>query len=249
MTALRTAIVFLTRVPVGIGSGEPRPAAAVGWFPIVGAVIGAATGGVYAGLFHAVPPVVAAVGAVAFAHVITGAFHLDGLADTADAVPGAMSVERRLEILRDSRLGTYGTAAVTLTIVAQVGAVATLGPRAGFLALTAAHSLGRAAAVALMGTTVIGFGRPARSTGLGVDYLDDLRLGAVIAGGCCGAAIAVALLGIVVGTIAVLLAVVTAALAHRIAHRAFGGIVGDVLGATATVGEVLVLVAASSTAL
>ena len=74
---------------------------AVPWFPIVGVVVGAAVGGIAAGLWHVVPRRVAAAVAVLLGVLITGAFHEDGLADVADAFAGGWTVERRLQILED----------------------------------------------------------------------------------------------------------------------------------------------------
>ncbi|MGZ4700945.1 MAG: adenosylcobinamide-GDP ribazoletransferase, partial [Ilumatobacteraceae bacterium] len=83
LTGLLAAIQFLTRVPVRLRR-EPDVAASVPWFPLVGALIGAAVGGAAAGLWYLVPPVVAASVAVVLGVLITGAFHEDGLADVAD---------------------------------------------------------------------------------------------------------------------------------------------------------------------
>ena len=109
-------------------------------------------------------PVAAAV-AVLFGVLLTGAFHEDGLADTADAVAGGWTVERRLEILKDPRHGSYGVAALSGSIVLRIVAVASLGPAAAFAGLVAAHTLGRGAAVVTMGVAPV-----ARADGLGADY-------------------------------------------------------------------------------
>ena len=98
--------------------------------------------------------------------MLTGAFHEDGLADTADALGRVEHPNERREILKDSRHGSYGVAAMCSTIVLRVVCVASLGPAAAFAGLVAAHTLGRGAAVAVMGTARAG----ARPTGLGADY-------------------------------------------------------------------------------
>ena len=130
-------------------------AAAVSWFPVVGALVGAAVGGVAAGLGELVPMSVAAAVGRAVRRAVTGAFHEDGLADTADAVAGGWTVERRLEILKDPRHGSYGVAALCGSIVLRIVAVATLGPAAAFAGLVAAHALGRGAAVVTMGVAPV----------------------------------------------------------------------------------------------
>src|SRR5258706_6058489 len=148
MRGLRAAITFLTRVPVG--DCDADIATAPPWFPFVGALVGALVGVVFVGTWHLVAPAVAAVLAVAVGALVTGAFHHDGLADTADAFGGGWSPAQRLEIMKDSRHGTYGVITIVLVVVAQVTALATLGPAQGFAALVAAHTLRRAGAVALM---------------------------------------------------------------------------------------------------
>ena len=114
-----------------------------------------------------VPPLVAGAVAVAVGLLITGAFHEDGLGDIADAFGGGWTVERRLEILKDSRHGTYGVAAICASIVLRVVALGSLpGPWAMFTGAVAAHTMGRVAAVALMAGTM----RLATHSGLGADY-------------------------------------------------------------------------------
>jgi adenosylcobinamide-GDP ribazoletransferase len=119
LTGLLAATQFLTRIPIRLRR-EPDVAASVPWFPVVGAIVGGVVGGVGAGLWHLVPPLVAASVAIAFGLLITGAFHEDGLADVADAFGGGWTVERRLEILKDSRHGSYGVAALCSSIVVRV---------------------------------------------------------------------------------------------------------------------------------
>ena len=110
---------------------------------MVGTIVGCLVGVVYLLASQALPATVAAVVAIAFGIAITGAFHLDGLADSADAFAGGTTVERRFEILKDSRLGTYGTSALVLVLFLEVAALATLAPRTGLIALVTAHVCGR----------------------------------------------------------------------------------------------------------
>lgn len=235
--ALRAAIVFLTRIPVGLGTDPPPLAAAVPWFPVVGAGIGAVVAGTYALLEPGLPSTPAAAIAITVGLLVTGAFHLDGLADVADAVAGGATPERRLEILDDPRVGTFGAAAVVLQLLIQVVSVAALAPADALTALVVAHALGRSSAVALMGV-----GRPARDHGLGVDYLAALTRPQVVVGVALGM-VSAGLLGWA-GLSAIGAAIVIVALMAGLAHRAFGGIGGDVLGATEQVTESAVLLVA-----
>src|SRR6478736_1399109 len=103
------AVAFLTRIPVGrfVTLGPDDVGRGVVFFPIVGAAVGALAGLAAEGLDGPLPALVAGGLGVAVALVLTGALHLDGLADTADAF-GAGNRERRLEIMRDSRTGSFG---------------------------------------------------------------------------------------------------------------------------------------------
>lgn len=232
------AVQFLTRIPIRLRSA-PDLAACVPWFPLVGAAIGAVIGAVVVGLMELVPAGVAAGVGIVFGLVLTGAFHEDGLADTADAL-GGWSPEQRREILKDSRHGSYGVAAMCSTILLRTLCVASLGPATAFAALVAAHSLARGASVAVMVTAP-------PTAGLGADYARDLR--PVAAGLGVSASLVVA--AIATGWWAVPLAAaagVGALAVAWLARRAFGGVSGDLLGAVEQVGEILVLVVATALA-
>lgn len=235
------AVQFLTRIPIRLRSA-PDLAASVPWFPLVGALIGAAIGLTAAGLMELVPASVAAAAAIIVGMMITGAFHEDGLADTADAL-GGTTPERRREILTDSRHGSYGVAAMCSTIVLRIICVASLGPAAAFAGLVSAHTLGRGAAVAAMGVA-----RPADHEGLGADYTRVLSQRSVLAGVLVALACSALVSGWWVGPLA-LAAGVGAVAVVLLAHRAFGGISGDLLGAVEQVGECLVLIVVSGLAL
>ncbi|HSM64897.1 MAG TPA: adenosylcobinamide-GDP ribazoletransferase [Ilumatobacteraceae bacterium] len=235
------AVQFLTRVPIRLRAA-PDLAACVPWFPIVGAAIGASVGAVVAGLMELVPALVAAAVGVVFGVVLTGAFHEDGLADTADAL-GGWSPEQRREILKDSRHGSYGVVAMCSTVVIRVVCVASLGPAVAFAGLVAAHTLGRGAAVAVMGTAP-----PVPTSGLGADYARGLTPSRTAVGVIAALVIAAAATGWWAVPLAGA-AAVGAVMVAVIAHRAFGGASGDVLGAVEQVGENLVLIVVTGLAL
>ncbi len=240
---LLAALQFLTRVPIRLRR-EPSLSRTVAWFPLAGALIGAAIGGVAAGLWELTPPLVAAAVAVAVGLLITGAFHEDGLGDIADAFGGGWTVERRLEILKDSRHGTYGVAAMCASIVVRIVALGSLpGPAAMFAAALAAHTMGRVAAVGLAGSM-----RLATHTGLGADYgrsTTPLRATIGVASGLAVTALAT---GWWVAPLAGA-ALAAAAATGLLARRKIGGISGDVLGAAEQVAECLTLVVISGLAL
>lgn len=235
------AAQFLTRVPIRLRAA-PDLAASVPWFPVVGALIGAVVGGVAAGLMEVVPATVAAAVAVIVGLALTGAFHEDGLADTADAL-GGWTPERRREILKDSRHGSYGVAAMCSTIVLRIICVAALTPAAAFAGLVAAHTLGRGAAVALMASAP-----PVPTEGLGAASTRALSRRRAAAGVVAAIAIGTLAVGWWVVPLSAS-AAVGALLVARLARRAFGEISGDVLGAVEQVGECLVLIVVTGLAL
>ena len=119
---LRAAVRFLTRVPVpgAVTTAEDLPHA-IGWFPLVGAGVGAAIGGVATLALPWWDPAIAAVLAIAVGLLLTGGFHEDAASDAADGLGGGFTTERVLEIMRDSRIGAYG--AMTLWVVLSLRAL------------------------------------------------------------------------------------------------------------------------------
>lgn len=237
MTGFLGALQFLTRVPVRTATA-PDLARSVPWFPIVGAVVGLVVGAVAVSGQELLTPVVAAALAVLAGVLVTGAFHEDGLADTADALVGGWTVERRLEILKDPRHGSYGVAALTGSIVLRVACLASLGPAAAFATAVAAHTVGRGTAVVVMGVAPT-----ARPSGLGADYTRGLGVWPVAAAAVAAAAIGAVATGWWIGPIVAAAAITGAATAGWAVAR-IGGITGDVLGAVEQVVECAVLVVA-----
>jgi adenosylcobinamide-GDP ribazoletransferase len=170
--------------------------------------------------------------------LITGAFHEDGLGDIADAFGGGYTLERRLEILKDSRHGTYGVAAMCASILVRAIALGSLTTWQTMLAgAIAAHVLARGAAVVLMATVSL-----AGHSGLGADYGRSTSAGRATMAALLAIALGVAAVGWWV-TIAALVAVVAAVTVGVLARHKIGGISGDVLGAAEQVAECAVLIA------
>jgi adenosylcobinamide-GDP ribazoletransferase len=141
------AVAFLTRIPAGRTFRDAGAGAAL--FPVVGAAIGAAVGGSTYGLARVVPAPAAAGIALAIGALLTGALHLDGLADTADALAGR-SREAALAIMRDHAVGVYGAVAIALDLLVKAAALSALAGRArAVLEALAAGALSRAAAPVL----------------------------------------------------------------------------------------------------
>ncbi len=121
------ALRFLTRIPVPSSSRtDDSLPPALKFFPVIGALIGCAAALVHALLEPHLPPLVTALLTVSFLVIVTGCLHEDGLADAADGFGGGWARERILEIMRDSRIGTYGAAALILSLLARVVLIAAL---------------------------------------------------------------------------------------------------------------------------
>ncbi len=236
--SLRVAWAFLTRLPGGAHPSTERDLGrSVPWFPLVGAIVGVLSGGVFWAVWTPLGAPLAAILAVATGAALTGAFHEDGLADTVDAL-GGTTPEQRREIMKDSRLGTFGTLALVLATLVQVFAVMPLAARDAIIAMALAHGVGRASAV-----TAMSLMRAASGSGLGHGYAAHLRAApcAVSLLVSYGAAFALG----PVGVFAVGAATGGAVLVGLVAYRRFGGMTGDVLGATAQVSQIAGLVAVS----
>jgi adenosylcobinamide-GDP ribazoletransferase len=146
------AAQFLTRVPTpALKDFEPDwISRSARYFPLVGLMVGLVCAGVFVTASHVWSGWSAALLALAAGVLVTGAFHEDGLADTFDGLGGGGTPERRLEIMKDSRIGTYGALALGLVLALKAAALADLSPLLGAWALACAHAGGRSAAVLAM---------------------------------------------------------------------------------------------------
>lgn len=257
---LATAFSLLTVVPTGPAGGSADSGRqSVKWMPVVGVSVGAAVGVVCAGVFSALrwagvselPAVaLAAVAGVVTDFAVTRGMHWDGLADVADAWWGGFDRDRRLEIMGDSAVGTFGTFAV-------VGAFAALAIGLGMatssaIILVPAFAISRLAAV-----FAAQLGKPAKPGGLGATVLargtDFARGGRaaftwLVAVASCLGAVAIAAAFVapssVFGLMAASLVSIfgAAALPHLIASR-MGGVTGDVIGASILLTEIVAVLA------
>jgi adenosylcobinamide-GDP ribazoletransferase len=238
ITDLAVAIAFFTRLPLRpAGPVDGAAVARASWCaPLVGALIGALAGLAYWAAWRLnLPPFVCAALAVGAGMLLTGGLHEDGLADTADGL-GGETRERALDIMRDGRIGAYGTCALVICLVLRIGALADL-PRAALVAwaLVGAHAAARTVLPAFMRLVP-----PARADGLSASAGAPSRERAAVA-----AAIGIALLWMALGfrnaLIALVLVLIGALVIAWLARRKFGGQTGDVLGAVEQVSETLVL--------
>jgi adenosylcobinamide-GDP ribazoletransferase len=234
-----SALSLLTRLPLNLKA--PSGAAAAWAWPLAGAVIGAIAGIIAtvaqtAGL----PPGLAAALALVTQALLTGAMHEDGLADCADGFWGGWTPARRLEIMKDSQIGTYGTLALILVTLIRWSAVATLlASGAGPLFLVAMGTLSRAP-MALIAALLPG----ARTTGLSA-AVGRPSLTTAVAGAALAAALALPGLGLAILPVALAIALISATLALT-ARTKIGGQTGDVLGASQQLAEAAALITATA---
>jgi adenosylcobinamide-GDP ribazoletransferase len=233
--ALRLAFSFLTILPVldSRPASEEMVGRSFAWFPIVGFILGLALCGVDVFLALAFGPLICSLLVVLALTVVTGGVHLDGLADTADALGAGRDRARSLEILRDSRVGSFGAIAIFFDLALKVAALASLTGLHRYAALILAPGLAR-----LMMVEVT----------RGIDYLRDdgagstlLRPYATRTHRLVGPVTAI-VLAIVFSEFPTLIVAPAVMLAMRAFYRRWlGGVTGDLIGACGELVEIAVL--------
>ncbi|NIX76939.1 adenosylcobinamide-GDP ribazoletransferase [Microvirga terricola] len=251
LTDLARCLRFYSRLPVSTLPWEHDPHALPEFqrltrvLPVAGLVLGLLPALVLAlALFLDLGPWLAAILSIAAMTLTTGAFHEDGLTDTADSFGGATR-ERRLAIMKDSLIGSYGASALILAFALRIGALAALAdrlaPLAACIALLIVASLSRTAG--LMPLVLLPPARPdGASQAVGQPTRDALWLAAAIA----------SLLAVVLGMIAglapsgvglmIALSALSGLALTRFAARHIGGQTGDIAGAAQQVAEIAALI-------
>ena len=161
------AVMLLTRLPAGrLGYDVPKLASAVWFFPSVGIPIGLLVGLTYIGMCYlGILPTLASILAFSIGLIVTGAMHEDGLADCADGFGGGQSKNQKLEIMRDSRIGSFGVLALFFIVSARIVSLSNLPPNHEVLfAVIALAMISR-----LVMVFYLTFLSPARDEGLGRD--------------------------------------------------------------------------------
>lgn len=234
-------IMFLTRLPVppSLIYSEGRLARAARYFPLVGVLVGLISGGVFFLTSQWFDSNLAAMLAILIGVLVTGALHEDGLADCCDGLGGGHTRERALQIMRDSRIGTYGACALIGTFGLRMGALSTFAAYEGFIALIVAHSVSRG-----LLPLVLVSGKYARTRGLASSVAGGV--GTIEAAAAVIFSILFTMLaGPVAGSAAGAAAVLTGAVMLAILLRRLGGYTGDGLGAIQQVAEIAVLITLS----
>ncbi len=247
---LTLAVTFLTGVPLKV-DGEVSPGdlwGSMGWYPLVGLVMGLGAWAVYAGLVSFLPALVAAALVIILLALLTRGLHLDGLMDTADGVLSGAPRDRALEIMKDHNVGAMGVAAAVLLLVLKIAALGAL-TRAD----AAAPLLAGWCAARTLPALNVYWWPYARPAGTGEAFTRDHTPGPLqLAGGLLLAGVVVAGLaglwagaagswyaGLVVAAVAMGVALgVQSAVAKRL-----GGLTGDVYGMGIELAEAAALVA------
>ena len=239
------ALQFLTAVPVPVSvpAGPKELGRSLACFPLIGALLGLVLAALDRALLLALPLPVVTVLLLIAGTLLTGGLHLDGLMDTCDGVFGGRTRERRLEIMRDSRVGSYGVLAGALQLLLKYAVLVTLpvvwrGP-----ALVLSALCGRWAMAAAMWAFPY-----ARAEGLGSGFKAGVTAPVVIVATVLAAALAWATLGGLGGAALLAVVAVTWGLAAALG-RAVGGLTGDCYGALNEVAEATVLVTLSGVSL
>ncbi len=246
------AVQFFTRIPVtgrladwvGFDSQMLRDSAA--YFPLVGALVGVCAGAVFwaaAGLFGPGPIALILASALSLVAslLLTGAFHEDGLADVADGLGGFVSPEKALEIMKDSRVGTYGAVAICVAVLVKVLAVAQLanwGVVNAAIVIACAHVVSRNAALWLIAAlSHVGDAGASKSKPLA----DKIAFKALFLANLTAFCALVTVFIRFDATFFIVVGAISALLAWRMGawfQRRIGGFTGDCLGATQQVCEI-----------
>lgn len=243
LTRLRLAASFLTIVPV-LGT-EPASQADVessfAWFPLIGAAIGVTLAAEDWMLAPVLGHAIRSIAVILSLTAVTGAVHLDGLSDTFDALGARGDRERKLEVLRDSRIGVFGAAAIFFALALKIVALAGLGGSRRVDALILAPAFARWAMVAVSYRIEYLRERGAGSALLGNDAADrNLAIATATV-----LALAIVLVSReALGALA--LSALIAIAIRRWYLRWMGGVTGDLIGACGEIVETIALIAFAS---
>lgn len=234
MRSLRVAFGLLTtlpfRLPEDWSTGDSGRASI--WYPFVGLVIGVLTWLVWKSATLVFAPLVAGVITLIVWVALTGGLHLDGLADCCDGLFASVSAERRLEIMKDPHMGTFGAVGLILVLFLKAATLASLTSDSSLSILLAA-SLARWC-ILPMGLLPL-----ARPSGMGADFASGFRRSFIFWG-----AIIPLVIAIILGTrgiLSIVTGLVATAFVLWLAKSRIGGVTGDVFGMVVEVVETVVL--------
>ena len=245
------AIQFLTRIPVpAFNHYDPQWLhQSSRYFPAVGLLIGVLCAGVFWLASLLFTPLVAAVTSTAFGIKLTGAFHEDGLADSCDGLGGGLTRERTLEIMKDSRLGTYGVLGLVSALLLKISLLAAMPLSVAIVSLIIGHTASRLFCISLL--TLLPYGgeiEHAKAKPM-AQQLTPLQ-GLYSSGWLILTIILVTLIfpntmqqiGLGKWLLALILALVATDYMRRLLRRRLDGYTGDGLGATQQLSEIAIYI-------
>jgi adenosylcobinamide-GDP ribazoletransferase len=247
MNRFKLALTFLTILPARL-STAPQPGdlgRSAFWFPWVGLLLGVMLVAANI-LFNSIfPPLLSSALVISLWAILTGGLHLDGLADCCDGLLATVSPERRLEILKDPRLGSFGGIGLGLHLLLKTAAIASLAA-VPLLFIPPHFSLSISAAPLLLAPTAarwlilpVARGPMARPGGLGAEFSQSLNPGSLLLSSILPLTMAV--LSGLRGFLAVFLAALVTLVVVKLAMRRLGGLTGDVLGLVVELSELTIL--------
>ena len=237
------AIQFLTSIPIP-GKRELSPETlgrATAWFPVVGIIIGLVLAGLNWLLLLILPPALVNTLLIAALVILTGAMHLDGLADTCDGIAGHKTVEERWKVMHDSRTGAFGVVGIVLILLVKYVTLNNIPPVFMTVVLILMPVVSRWAMV-----YAIYVYRYARPSGLGTAFKQATRWPQFVAATIITLAVSVALMPwfSMTGLLIIFsILIITTALAFYFRYK-FAGLTGDTYGAINELAEMMILVLA-----
>ncbi len=233
MKSMAAAVAFCTRIPVPVAFGAEDVGKAARWFPLVGAILGAVSIGISWLLMPHLPSIIVAVLILLAEAGLTGALHMDGLADTADGLGGGKTKEDKLRIMRDHAIGSYGATVLILTFALKITAISSLIVRSTCSPyLVLAPMLGRWNIVLL--SCALPYARPNPAVSRHIGTRELIWATAIVLLLVC----AWTRWG---GLIAWALSAASAALFGLFCRKRIDGVTGDTLGASEEIGQCVVL--------
>jgi adenosylcobinamide-GDP ribazoletransferase len=232
---LRSALGLLSTLPMGRTPAAWRPGdsgRAAHWYPVVGLVIGGLTWLTWRVTFFYFPAAVAGVLSLLIWVALSGGLHLDGLADCCDGLFAPTTPAKRLEIMKDPRLGTFGGVGLLIVLLLKAAALSTL-------PLSAGPGILLAAVVSRWCILPAGKLPLARPGGMGTDFSSGLRRGSILIGALLPLGVMIALGR--PGVVATLAALLAAGWVCGLAKSRLGGVTGDVFGMLVEVTETVIL--------
>ena len=232
------AMQFLTRLPIpgGFSFSQERLSAAPRYYPLVGVIIGVLVASIFFASTIIFPNSVSIILALGAGVLLTGAFHEDGLADTFDGIGGGATKERALNIMKDSRIGVYGAAALMLIMLIKLAALTAMQPQIAIIGFVVAHGLSRYSSV-----LVIASSQYVREEGTGKHTAPGISTGG-LAFATLTAIMCFAGIGFLLSPSAALWCLIGLGVGHLSMRLMFekklGGYTGDTLGAIQQTSEV-----------